>query len=46
MLWDASAINGYAIEESDGQLGTVSTGEHRSTRTGEQKRKVAEVLRH
>jgi hypothetical protein len=24
MLWDASAINGYAIEASDGQLGTVS----------------------
>jgi hypothetical protein len=24
MLWDASAINGYAIEASDGQVGTVS----------------------
>ena len=24
MLWDASAINGYAIEASDGRLGTVS----------------------
>jgi hypothetical protein len=24
MLWDASAINGYAIEASDGLLGTVS----------------------
>jgi len=24
MLWDASAINGYAIQASDGQLGTVS----------------------
>jgi hypothetical protein len=24
MLWDASAINGYAIEASDGQIGTVS----------------------
>jgi hypothetical protein len=24
MLWDAAAINGYAIEASDGQLGTVS----------------------
>jgi hypothetical protein len=24
MLWDASAINGYAIEASDGPLGTVS----------------------
>jgi hypothetical protein len=24
MLWDASAINGYAIENSDGRLGTVS----------------------
>jgi hypothetical protein len=24
MLWDASAINGYAIEVSDGRLGTVS----------------------
>jgi len=24
MLWNASAINGYAIEASDGQLGTVS----------------------
>jgi hypothetical protein len=24
MLWDASAINGYAIEASDGWLGTVS----------------------
>jgi hypothetical protein len=24
MLWDTSAINGYAIEATDGQLGTVS----------------------
>ena len=24
MLWNASAINGYAIEASDGRLGTVS----------------------
>jgi hypothetical protein len=24
MLWDASAINGYAIEASDGRVGTVS----------------------
>jgi hypothetical protein len=24
MLWDASAINGYAIEASDGRIGTVS----------------------
>ena len=24
MLWDASAINGYTIEASDGRLGTVS----------------------
>ena len=24
MLWDASAINGYAIEASDGRLGTVT----------------------
>ncbi len=24
MLWDASAINGYALEASDGQIGTVS----------------------
>jgi hypothetical protein len=24
VLWDASAINGYAIEASDGRLGTVS----------------------
>ena|SRR5579872_2102162 len=24
MLWNASAINGYAIETSDGRLGTVS----------------------
>ncbi len=24
MLWDASAINGYAIEATDGRLGTVS----------------------
>jgi hypothetical protein len=24
MLWDASSINGYAIEASDGRLGTVS----------------------
>ena len=24
MLWDASAINGYAVEASDGRLGTVS----------------------
>jgi PRC-barrel domain len=24
MLWDASAINGYAIEANDGRLGTVS----------------------
>ena len=24
MLWDISAINGYAINASDGQLGTVS----------------------
>ena len=24
MLWDASAINGYAIAASDGRLGTVS----------------------
>jgi hypothetical protein len=23
MLWDASAINGYAIKASDGQVGTV-----------------------
>ena len=24
MLWNASAINGYTIRASDGQLGTVS----------------------
>ena len=24
MLWNASAINGYAIKASDGQIGTVS----------------------
>jgi hypothetical protein len=24
MLWDASAINGYALEACDGRLGTVS----------------------
>jgi hypothetical protein len=24
MLWDASSINGYAIEASDGRLGGVS----------------------
>jgi hypothetical protein len=24
MLWNASAINGYAIESSNGRLGTVS----------------------
>ena len=24
MLWDASSINGYAIEASDGRLGSVS----------------------
>ena len=24
MLWDASAINGYAVEASDGRIGTVS----------------------
>ena len=34
MLWDASAINGYAIEASDGLLGTVSDLLFRGCRLG------------